>query len=841
MYDIDKLRFWCHKIIPLVYDDSLSYYEVLCKVAKKLNEVIESVDNIPEYIAELISDERLREIIQSILNNLQEQIASANEGKSETATADRIVGELVWLDGDLYRCIKEIDTGDRYVVDANVEKVTVEECINDLMKSITNKTESNQSVASIARDKGEIIWFNNKLYLITNDIAEGNAYTSGNCRAVTIEDLLNIESDARTEADTALGERIDDEEEARAQADTALGLRIDDEIVARENADSALDNKIENLKNQNGDVQFIFVKNTNNTDMYNGNCCIIKSPNHVAVCDLSYSINLSNIIDTLSEHEITHIDYIFISHYHADHASVANLTYLINNSYVDDNTVVYLPRRATDAPAWNSELETTYNDFISVLNTNNITYYFPSNGTTLTSGDVTYEFCNCSENDYLYYNSNTTDYNNYSMVVYVTHGDLSVCLNGDIYNIAQKRIYDTGYAKQCILSEIPHHGGSTANSDFFNVLRPTYGVVCACDKYYKSHNLTTYTTSVFTFLGAEIYGTNKNNVAFNSNGKYITLYTNQHSDSFNAYQMYYIYLDTTKQTDGNGSVDEPFNSFKSLMLFIQSLKYASVNVVGNNSDVDTDYIISELSNIRLSFNNINFKSLRVINCDCLFYGCTFESDSSYCLYLDNSTGYIDNNSSFTGGGTQPAITVTNSKLRGYANISNKTIGIRVNESSEILIFEATVSNVNYLVDNQCISSDFVCNKINGSLTSAIATNATTGNYGQNKNVITLDIFDSNVGTIDHQRGKQCKDKIIIDFLMASVTLSSQVTTIGTISDPKMRPLITTYIPVTCVDGGLTAGTLYQGMIIVNTNGNIQLVAHDYANINRIVGTLEYVV
>lgn len=27
-------KFWCQKALPLVYDDSLSYYEVLCKLTK---------------------------------------------------------------------------------------------------------------------------------------------------------------------------------------------------------------------------------------------------------------------------------------------------------------------------------------------------------------------------------------------------------------------------------------------------------------------------------------------------------------------------------------------------------------------------------------------------------------------------------------------------------------------------------------------------------------------------------------------------------------------------------------------------------------------------------------
>lgn len=43
---IDKIKYWCNKILPLVYDDSLSYYEVLCKTSAKLNEVIDSTNSL---------------------------------------------------------------------------------------------------------------------------------------------------------------------------------------------------------------------------------------------------------------------------------------------------------------------------------------------------------------------------------------------------------------------------------------------------------------------------------------------------------------------------------------------------------------------------------------------------------------------------------------------------------------------------------------------------------------------------------------------------------------------------------------------------------------------------
>ena len=34
-------KFWCHKVLPLVYDDSISYYEFLCKIAKLVNDISE--------------------------------------------------------------------------------------------------------------------------------------------------------------------------------------------------------------------------------------------------------------------------------------------------------------------------------------------------------------------------------------------------------------------------------------------------------------------------------------------------------------------------------------------------------------------------------------------------------------------------------------------------------------------------------------------------------------------------------------------------------------------------------------------------------------------------------
>ena len=41
--DLTPFRFWCQKVLPLVYDDELSYYELLCKVVDYLNKTMQDV------------------------------------------------------------------------------------------------------------------------------------------------------------------------------------------------------------------------------------------------------------------------------------------------------------------------------------------------------------------------------------------------------------------------------------------------------------------------------------------------------------------------------------------------------------------------------------------------------------------------------------------------------------------------------------------------------------------------------------------------------------------------------------------------------------------------------
>lgn len=80
-YDLSTFKFWCYKVLPLVYDDSLSYYEVLCKVVNYINKLIEQDKIFGDELTKLKEDlETVQEWIDNYdttyVKNLVEKLIS---------------------------------------------------------------------------------------------------------------------------------------------------------------------------------------------------------------------------------------------------------------------------------------------------------------------------------------------------------------------------------------------------------------------------------------------------------------------------------------------------------------------------------------------------------------------------------------------------------------------------------------------------------------------------------------------------------------------------------------------------------------------------------------------
>lgn len=126
--------------------------------------------------------------------DVKKAITPNDEGHSPTATADRAVNDLVWVNGSLVRVTRVMLAGDAYVPGSN--------CVSSSTNEVLH-------------------------YLIT-------AFNEG----------LSAEKTAREDADTQLQQAITAEQTARENADTKLQTAIDAEKTARENADTQLQTDI---------------------------------------------------------------------------------------------------------------------------------------------------------------------------------------------------------------------------------------------------------------------------------------------------------------------------------------------------------------------------------------------------------------------------------------------------------------------------------------------------------------------------------------------------------------------------------------------------------------------
>ena len=72
MDKIPTFKFWCQKVLPLVYDDSLSYYEVLCKVVEYLNKLIKDSNS---FIYKLDELEAELKVVQEWIDNFDTSYA----------------------------------------------------------------------------------------------------------------------------------------------------------------------------------------------------------------------------------------------------------------------------------------------------------------------------------------------------------------------------------------------------------------------------------------------------------------------------------------------------------------------------------------------------------------------------------------------------------------------------------------------------------------------------------------------------------------------------------------------------------------------------------------------
>ena len=238
-----------------------------------------------------------------------------------------------------------------------------------------------------------------------------------------------------------------------------------------------------------------------------GDCILIKTKNKNILIDLGKT-NSSILIDKLQEKNIEKIDYIIISHFHGDHVmgytenyDASNWTALFNSNIDFSECTCIFPK----TPDWTKFIygdtaDSTNRDiagatYLPTLETN-ITNVVTNAGLTIVrpndlsvieiDEETSLKFLNCNENnftdyyDVVEYNPSfekyMTCYNNFSLVVELTHAKHKFLFTGDAQEKAQEKIADN--ISYCDVYKVEHHGGNaTVNKKFYQKISPKIAII----------------------------------------------------------------------------------------------------------------------------------------------------------------------------------------------------------------------------------------------------------------------------------------------------------------------------------------------------------------------------
>jgi archaellum component FlaC len=94
--------FWCQKVLPLVYDDALSYYEVLGKTVDYLNNVMKDMNS---FTAMVEAQGQSVVALQSEMNEVQNELEKVKNGNYVSLYLDSLTN---WIDENLKSLVSNI-------------------------------------------------------------------------------------------------------------------------------------------------------------------------------------------------------------------------------------------------------------------------------------------------------------------------------------------------------------------------------------------------------------------------------------------------------------------------------------------------------------------------------------------------------------------------------------------------------------------------------------------------------------------------------------------------------------------------------------------------------------
>lgn len=310
-------------------------------------------------------------------------------------------------------------------------------------------------------------------------------------------------------------------------------LDVTDEVNAKLD-EMALDGTLEEiigryLTTSNIKVRFLYRGDNK------GDCSLIQTQNKNILVDLG-STDSATLISKLHSLNISKIDYVIISHFHGDHVmgytdgyDGANIQNLLDSTLVDFSECIFvLPKN----PNWNNFIYSDTPDgtnrdsagagyvpalasnIATIISNNGNQIIRPDNTTILEIDDKTkISFMNANQTDYdnyydvVEYNSSlekyVTDYNNFSLVVLLTHENHNFLFTGDIEKPAETQLAPN--LTYVDVLKVEHHAGNEeVDAEFYNKCSPKIAVIMSTGATGRNSDM----INGLQLFGTEIYSSN---------------------------------------------------------------------------------------------------------------------------------------------------------------------------------------------------------------------------------------------------------------------------------------------------------------------------------------------
>ncbi len=197
-------------------------------------------------------------------------------------------------------------------------------------------------------------------------------------------------------------------------------------------------------------------------DVGQGDSIFLSAGGKNMLIDCGESEATDGVIRFLNEKSVKKLDYVVATHPHSDH--MGGMYKIIDKFDIGQVVVPHLADK--DIP-----ITRYYEKFLDSCDSKDVSLTEAKVGNFIQLGDAQIEIIAPCSKSY-------DNVNNYSVGLFLTHGENTFIFTGDAEALAEKEMVKTGRLRHADVYKVGHHGSETSScAEFMKVISPDYAVI----------------------------------------------------------------------------------------------------------------------------------------------------------------------------------------------------------------------------------------------------------------------------------------------------------------------------------------------------------------------------